>query len=482
MRTPAAWPLHPAAASPRAKKPPLPERAAPPQEASPPQPETSPEAPRPLGPAETHKTAEPLLGRPAAAPSPNPPSLETILAATSFDKPTHRRGRVVFIAGLASLGVLVPCLVGAAILMMSPDISSLAPPLWGRTDKTASLPAPSSASISPDGGTVVASGKPGAPAQETREHAPPPERVAPPAPPVASSPASAPSTSPASEAVADAERRIAQLESDKAALASEVSRLQRVREAPEQTNSIPPPSESEPRAQAAVDAERRIAALESEKDALAAEVGRLQRDREAAEQIQSIPSPPSAAAVEQPESGARSQAAADAERRIASLESEKDALAAEVGRLQRDREAPDQTGSASPAATAIPAAGSTPEPSAALASLPEGMPARVLIRYPRNNADARRQAESLADALKRHGVEVADLRESDGAVRTGISFFYARDAATAQEIGALVGVAPTLRPQMRDGLTARPGAIEFSFSGDSHLAVITTSRKEPVHE
>ena len=110
------------------------------------------------------------------------------------------------------------------------------------------------------------------------------------------------------------------------------------------------------------------------------------------------------------------------------------------------------------------------------------MPARVLIRYPRNNADARRQAESLADALKRHGVEVADLRESDGAVRTGISFFYAPDAAIAQRIGALVGVTPALRPQTRDGLMARPGAIELSFSGDSHLAVITTSRKETVHE
>ena len=105
------------------------------------------------------------------------------------------------------------------------------------------------------------------------------------------------------------------------------------------------------------------------------------------------------------------------------------------------------------------------------------MPARVLIRYPRNNADARRQAESLADALKKHGVEVADLRESDGAVRTGISFFYAPDAAAAQRIGGLIGVAPTLRPQMRDGLMARPGAIELSFSGDSHLAVIAPFQK-----
>ncbi len=181
---------------------------------------------------------------------------------------------------------------------------------------------------------------------------------------------------------------------------------------------------------------------------------------------------------------APTRSAEDADRRIATLERERDALAAEVDRLEhhRDSAAPAQ---AEPPASREPpglAATSIPEPSAALASLPEGMPARVLIRYPRNNADARRQAESLAEALKRHGVDVADLRESDGAVRTGISFFYAHDAAIAQEIGALVGAAPTLRRQMKDGLMARPGAIELSISGDSHLAVITTSRKEPTHE
>ena len=292
---------------------------------------------------------------------------------------------------------------------------------------------------------------------------------------------------PNSEAVANAERRIVSPEIEKNALAAEVTRLRRDREAPEQTHSIPSPSsaasaekpESEARSQAAVDAERRIAALETDKEALTAEVSRLQRAREAPEQTHSAPPPTPAASVEEAEFGSRSQAAADAKRRIAALESEEDALAAEVSQLQHDREAPEQTHSAP---SAIPAAAPTPDPSAALATLPEGMPARVLIRYPRNNADARRQAETLADALKKHGVDVADLRESDGAVRTGISFFYARDAAMAQEIGALVGVAAALRPQMRDGLMARPGAIELSFSGDSHFAVIPTSRKEPIHE
>jgi hypothetical protein len=79
------------------------------------------------------------------------------------------------------------------------------------------------------------------------------------------------------------------------------------------------------------------------------------------------------------------------------------------------------------------------------------MPARVLIRYPRNNSDARRQAESLADALKGHGVEVADIRATDGAVRTGISFFYAPDAAIAQEIGA--GWSLRVPPSWNSGTT-----------------------------
>jgi hypothetical protein len=186
-----------------------------------------------------------------------------------------------------------------------------------------------------------------------------------------------------------------------------------------------------------------------------------------------------------PRTSPAAEAVAEADRRIASLERERDTLAAEVDRLEhhRDSAAPAQADPPASPQPAGPAERSGPEPDdAALASLPEGMSALVLIRYPRNNVDARRQAESLADALKRQDVEVADLRESDAAVRTGVSFFYARDAAIAQRIGGLVGIAPTRRPQMRDGLMARPGAIELSFSGDSHLAVIANSRKETIHE
>jgi hypothetical protein len=180
-----------------------------------------------------------------------------------------------------------------------------------------------------------------------------------------------------------------------------------------------------------------------------------------------------------------SEAAADADRRIAGLERERDALAAEVGRLKRHRDStsPRQANPPAPPQPAIPAERSDLEPSPASASLPDGMPARVLIRYLSNNADARAQAEKLANALKRQGVEVVDLRESRTAIRTELSFSYAPDEAIAQQVGRLVGVAPVRRLPPKDGLMVRPGTLELNLSGDSHLAVIkTTSTRESNHE
>jgi hypothetical protein len=118
-----------------------------------------------------------------------------------------------------------------------------------------------------------------------------------------------------------------------------------------------------------------------------------------------------------------------------------------------------------------------------LGSLPEGMQARVLIRYLKNNADARAQAEKLASALAAQGVEVADVRESRSAIRPELSFSYAPDETIARQVGRVVGVAPVRRLQPKDGLMVRPGTVELNLSGDSHLAVIkTTSTRESNHE
>ena len=297
-------------------------------------------------------------------------------------------------------------------------------------------------------------------------------------------------TPPAPQAAADPERRIVQLKSEKEALPGEVSRIRHDQEAPssaDETKSTPSPqpaspverSEAQPPSQAAADAKRRIAQLESEKEAFATEVSRLQQQASSAEQADATPSPLRAALPERSETPSAS-AVADAERRVAQLESENEALTAEVSRLQHDREAPfaDETKSppaAPPAAHAKPGAS---DPFSALASLPTGMPPRVLIRYLPNNADARAQAEMLATVLKRQGIEVADLRESRGAIRPELSFSYAPDETIARQVGRVVGVAPVRRLQPKDGLMLRPGTVELNLSGDSHLAAIkTTSTK-----
>ena len=114
------------------------------------------------------------------------------------------------------------------------------------------------------------------------------------------------------------------------------------------------------------------------------------------------------------------------------------------------------------------------EPGPKWASLPEGMPARVLIRYSGNSADARQRAQRLAELL-REGVEVADLRESASPLRTTLSFSYAPDEAIAAQVGRIAGVAPERRPLPKDGLMARPGTVELALSGHDHL----TKEKTP---
>jgi hypothetical protein len=239
-----------------------------------------------------------------------------------------------------------------------------------------------------------------------------------------------------------------------------------------------------PAPQAAADPERRIVQLKSENEAPPGEVSRIRHDQEApssADETKSTPSPQPASPVER----SPSQAAADAKRRIAQLESENEALTAEVSRLQHDREAPSADDAKSPPAPP-PAAHpkrAASDPFTALASLPTGMPPRVLIRYLPNNAGARAQAEMLASVLKRQGIEVADLRESRTAIRPELSFSYAADEPIALRVGHLVGVAPMRRPQPKDVLMVRPGTVELNLSGDSHLAAIKpTSTRESNHE
>jgi hypothetical protein len=187
-----------------------------------------------------------------------------------------------------------------------------------------------------------------------------------------------------------------------------------------------------------------------------------------------------------------SKALVEAENRIAAIKRERDALATEVARLEQQQKSSASlqvSPSTAPAASPIPLPVALPAAEPALdlntmsATLPASMPARVLIRYAGNSADARRRAESVANALTGQGVEVADLRASASAIRTELSFSYAPDEAVAQQVGRLVGVAPVRRLQAKESLMARPGTLVLNLSGDSHFAAIkTTSTRESNHE
>ena len=112
---------------------------------------------------------------------------------------------------------------------------------------------------------------------------------------------------------------------------------------------------------------------------------RLQANRERPSPSRLVPpaSPQPAIPAERSETQPASQAAVDAERRVAQLESDNEALTASVSGFERDREAllRRRRPIPIPSPAAAPAERSDSEPGAALTSLPAGMPARVLIRY-----------------------------------------------------------------------------------------------------
>ena len=438
MHKPVAWPLRKPAGDP-----------APPADATP---DTRP----PLGARSSPRTAEPLLRRPAVAaaePVLSPPSLELIIAAVSDDQPANHRGPAwwrkpqFLVGGLAVLAVVAPISVGIAVVVLAPELPTIAAPPLRRTDQTAFLQAPLAApAIPPPGASRVYPGAPRAPVQIGEPAAP-------------------------------------------------------TRSQSNEDRSAPPPAASR-NLEAAADPSGHIAAVEPEKDTSAPETRQLEPHHEATSPERAMASaspPPAGRAYSAPPAPAPlalpgSKALAEANSRIAAVVSERDALAAEVARLERQEKfsSPPQANPSPPPAaaaslTALPAAPPIAESgldlSAASAALPQGMPARVLIRYARNSTEARQQAENLATALARQGVEVADFRESASAIRTELSFSYAPDEAVAQQVGRLVGVAPVRRLQPKDALMARPGTVELNLSGESHLAAIkTTSSRESSHE
>lgn len=439
LRSPATWPLHRPVREPAAGA------------------ETARRAEPQFKPQFSHRAGEPLLRRSvgAAEPTSNPPSLESIIAAVSSNRPTHRQNRVwwkkprFLIVGLAVLAVFAPISVGIAVVTLSSGTPTLALPPLGRNDPAAPLLAPPAApTFSTAGANRLPSGAQTAaePIAERREPTRSDSTPDTPTPPPAASRDSGSYAGANSRLMAVAPRtKMAALETGQVAAPHPgatslkpampaVSPPPAAATSPSAHLALAPATAPSPDSKALAEANSRLAAVESERDALAAEVVRLERHREPSSSPEVSPPPPAAA-------------------------------------------------SPTPIPAVPPSAAAGVDLSAALAPLPKGMPARVLIRYAGGSADARRRAEGLANALSEQGIEVADLRESVAAIRPELSFSYAPDEAIAEQVGRLVGVAPVRRLQSNDALMARPGTVELNFSGDSHLAAIKTiSSRESNHE
>ena len=228
------------------------------------------------------------------------------------------------------------------------------------------------------------------PEQATPPGSPPPAVAALPAPP----PATSPVLPAASEAAAEPDRPAAAVERESDALFAEVGRLEGHQDSTSPEQATPPgspplavaalpapalaslpasPPATSPvlplASKAPADADRPVAAVELERDAAAAEVDRLQSHRDSTSPEPATPlasRPPAVAALPAPPPAtspvlpAASEAAADADRPVAAVERESDALFAEVGRLEghQDSTSPEQAtppGSPPPAVAALPA-------------------------------------------------------------------------------------------------------------------------------
>ena len=334
---------------------------------------------------------EPLLKRstPAALSSASREFVQPYASSATEEPGLPHRAGPWRLAGWGVLGVGAPSLVAVALVMLSPALRPPTP--LESTDQATHPRAPPAAPAIPAADmTTALPGEPRAPLQIGEAAAPArrdfKEGMAVPPSAIAVSPAPPPATSPiptlASETEADAERFIAEVERKMDALSAEVGRkmdalsaemdalfaevgraeAQWYSSSPEQNKppASPPPavavSPASPPAtspvlplasEAAADADRPVAAVERESDAMAAEVGRLEGHQDSTSPEQATPpaSPPPAVAVSpvappatSPVLPPASEAAADADRPVAAVERERDAAAAEVGRLQSHRD------------------------------------------------------------------------------------------------------------------------------------------------
>ena len=303
--------------------------------------EPAPDALLRLGPLARRGAGEPLLRRstPAALSSASPEFVQSYASSATEEPGLPHRAVPWRLAGWGVLGVGALSLVAVAIVMLSPALRPPTP--LESTDQPTHPRAPSAAPAIPAADmTTALPGEPRAPLQIGEAAAPvrpdfKEDKAIPPAA-IAVSPAPPPATSSiptlVSTAEGDAERFIAEVERKMDALSAEVG--------------------------------RKMDALSAEMDALFAEVGRLEGHQDWTSPEQNKPAaPPPAVAVSPATPPASSpvlplaaEAAADTDRPVAAVELERDAAAAEVGRLEghQDLTSPEPaTAPASPPAVAV---------------------------------------------------------------------------------------------------------------------------------
>ena len=308
---------------------------------------------------------EPLLKRstPAALSSASREFVQPYASSATEEPGLPHRAGPWRLAGWGVLGVGAPSLVAVALVMLSPALRPPTP--LESTDQATHPRAPPAAPAIPAADmTTALPGEPRAPLQIGEAAASArrdfKEGMAVPPSAIAVSPAPPPATSPiptlASETEADAERFIAEVERKMDALSAEVGRkmdalsaemdalfaevgraeAQWYSSSPEQNK---PPASPPP----AVAVSPASPPATSPVLPLASEAGRLQSHRGSISPEQATPlaSPPPAVAVSpvappatSPVLPPVSEPAADADRPVAAVERESDAMAAEVGRLE----------------------------------------------------------------------------------------------------------------------------------------------------
>lgn len=98
--------------------------------------------------------------------------------------------------------------------------------------------------------------------------------------------------------------------------------------------------------------------------------------------------------------------------------------------------------------------------------LPNGVTARIVLRYARNSDEARARATALRLTLQAQGLDVGDPTGSPmGVVTNSVTYFYGEDQESANRIAGVLDASRPIRGRPARGQLPRPGTIEVAIAG-----------------